>query len=79
MVEPERPQMMSQYGAYALHDGQATLHERTRIKTPRARAHARTRARTQKYVIFIVFSRQQLFANAPHCYIIRTLLVFFKK
>ena len=34
MVEPEGPQMASQYGAYALHAGQARLHVRKRMHTP---------------------------------------------
>jgi hypothetical protein len=33
MVEPEGPAMTSQYGAYALHAGQARLHARTRMHT----------------------------------------------
>jgi hypothetical protein len=46
VAEPERPQMTLQYGAYELHAGQAWL-------------HARTRANTHKYVIFIGFAWQQ--------------------
>ena len=53
IVEPEGPQMTSQYGAYELHDGQARLHSHTL-------APGRTRAPNQhKYVIFIAFLRQQ--------------------
>ena len=37
--------------------------------------HARYHAHTQKYIILIVFPWQQWLANAPHCYIIRTLAV----
>ena len=43
MGDPEGPQMTSQYDAYELHAGQATLH---------ARAH------THKYVRFITCIRQ---------------------
>ena len=35
MVETEGPQMTSQYGAYALHDGLARLHARTHACTHR--------------------------------------------
>ena len=45
MVEPLGPQMTSQYGAYALHAGQATLHTRT-CTHPSAREHARARTHT---------------------------------
>ena len=41
MVETEKPQMMSQYGAYALHAKLARLHARMRV-------HARTHAHTNK-------------------------------
>ena len=33
MVQTERPRMMSQYGAYALHAGLAQLHELIRMYT----------------------------------------------
>ena len=46
MVEPEGPQMMSQYGAYVLNTGQARL-------------HACMHMHTHKYVIFIAFPWQQ--------------------
>ena len=42
---------------------------------PRARAH--TLACARKYITFIAFSRQQLLAKAPQCYVIRTLSVFY--
>ena len=42
----------------------------------RSGARTRTRAsRTHNYVIFVAFPRQQWFANAFHCSIIRTLSV----
>jgi hypothetical protein len=49
MVEPEGPQMTSQYGVYELHSGKARLHARTLMHTPTPSAHAliRVRARTQ--------------------------------
>jgi hypothetical protein len=53
IVEPEGPQMMSQCGAYELHDGQARLHSHTH-------APGRTRAPNQhKYVIIVAFQRRQ--------------------
>ena len=52
MVEKDGPQMTSQHGAYALHAGQARLHER--MHTPK---HARTRAYTHTHVIHIAFPR----------------------
>ena len=58
MVEPEEPQMMSQYGAYALHAGQAMIYARTRKHTPTCPgARERARTNTQKYVIIIPFPR----------------------
>ena len=51
MVETERSQMLSQYGAYALH--------------AHARAHARAHAHTHKYVRFIAFHRKSGYVNAP--------------
>ena len=38
MVEPEGPQMTSQYGAYTLNDGYGKLHAHPRAWTP-ARTH----------------------------------------
>jgi hypothetical protein len=61
MVEPEGPQMMSQYVAYKLHAGYARLHACT---PPCARTHA------HNYVIFIAFPRQQWFVKMPHFYVI---------
>ena len=40
-----------------------------------AHALGHTHAHTHNYVIFIAFSRDQWFANAPQCYVIRTLSV----
>jgi hypothetical protein len=55
-------------------DKQGYMHSRP---WTRQRIRTRTRARawthTHKYVIRIAFPRQQWFANAPQCYIIRTL------
>ena len=59
-------------------DKQGYMHARACIH-PRARAHARrrnrARTRTHTQICNIAFPRQQLFANAPHCYVIRTLSV----
>jgi hypothetical protein len=70
VVQPERPQITSQYGAYTLHARLARLHAPTLMYTPARPVHARTR--THKYVIFIAFPRQQWFTNAPHCYVLCT-------
>ena len=40
--------------------------------------HTHTRTNTYKYVIFITFPLQQLFANAPLCYKCIVCLVIFK-
>ena len=48
-------------------DKQGYMHERSRTR-PRAWVH-------HKHVIFIAFPRQERFANAPHCHVIRTLSV----
>jgi hypothetical protein len=66
IVETERPQMTSQYGAYALRAGLAKLYELMRMHTPTRRSthmHARTRkhAHTDQYVILIAFPLQQWF------------------
>ena len=50
VVETERPQMTSQYGAYALHAGLARLHARMRMHAPTrpgTHMHARARMHTQ--------------------------------
>ena len=76
MVEPEEPQMTSQYGAYALRARLARLHERIRMHTPtRPGTHARTHTQTNKKCFF--FLQQQWFAKAPQCYVIRALPVLF--
>jgi hypothetical protein len=47
IVEPEGPQMTSQYGAYALHAGYARLRARRRMHTPtRPGTHTHARERT---------------------------------
>jgi hypothetical protein len=65
-VQSEGPQMMSQYGAYALRAGLARLFARMRMHTPTrlvAHLHARTpkHAHIEQYVIVIAFSQQQWF------------------
>ena len=72
VVEPEGPQMTSQYGArVACWISKAT----------RSHAHAYVHAPghppppTHKYIILTVFTRQQWYANAPQCYVIHTLSV----
>ena len=57
-------------------DKQAYMHVHTCTR-PRVRVHALTHAHTDQWVILIAFPRQQLFANAPQCYVVRTLPVFF--
>ena len=50
MVEPEGQQMTSQYGAYALNAGQARLHARVDMHTPKCpcnHAHAHAHIRTE--------------------------------
>ena len=51
MVEPEGPQMTSQYGAYALHAGLAKLHEHAHAHAhaPGYPHYARTHARTRMH------------------------------
>ena len=66
IVKTEGPQMTSQYGAYALRAGLARLSARMRMHTATrsgTHVHARTRkhAHTGKYVILMVFPRQQWF------------------
>ena len=39
--------------------------------------HEGLRACTHKYVIFIAFTQQKLFVNAPHCYVMHKLPVLF--
>jgi hypothetical protein len=80
-VETEGPQMTSQYGVYALHAGLARLQALMPMHTiPGTHMHARTRihAHTDQYVILIAFPHgNSAFANAPQCYVKRTLPVFF--
>ena len=68
--------MTSQNGAYALHAGLATLHALIRTHTP-TRPGINMHARTHGSVSNIAFPRQQRFANAPQCYVIRTLPILF--
>ena len=63
-METERPQMTSQYGAYALRAAVARLYARMLMHTltrPRTHMHARTRkyAHTDQYVMPIAFPQQQ--------------------
>jgi hypothetical protein len=73
MVKPGGPQITSQYGAYALHAGQAGLQACTRMHTP-TRSGTRAHTHTHKYVIFIGFPRHN---NNPRAsmFVIRTLPV----
>ena len=78
LVEPER-----------LHTILSMCLEWRRSKATRPKAHARARAptpkhvyvwththtHTQKYVMLIAFPQHSGFANAPQCYVIRTLPV----
>jgi hypothetical protein len=50
VVEPEGPQMSSQYAAYAFHAGYARLHARTSIDTPTRQGMARTRGCTHTQI-----------------------------
>jgi hypothetical protein len=59
VVEPDRPQMTSKYGAICW-ISKATC--------------TRTRAHMHKYIILIAFQQQQRFARAPHSYIIQSNL-----
>ena len=56
LVQPEGPQMTSQFGAHWI---SKTIYTHTH-----ARAHASGRTHTHRYIIIIAFSRQQWFANA---------------
>jgi hypothetical protein len=69
MVELEKPEMTSQYCAYELHAGSTKLYARARTHTRLGISmHAPARTHTQKYVVFIAFPRQELFANASEYY-----------
>jgi hypothetical protein len=68
--------MALQYGAYALRSGLARLHERMRMHTPPhpgTHTHELTHAHRPVSNNLIAFVRQQQFANAPQCYVIRAL------
>jgi hypothetical protein len=73
-VEPEEPQITSQYGAYELHVSYASLHTCMRMQTP---TRLGTRTRAHKYVIRISFSPQQWFTNTLQYYVMRTLSALF--
>ena len=82
MVQTEGPQMTSQYDAYALHAGLARVYARMRMHTFTRKGnhmHARTRkhAHTDQQVIML-FHGNNNNANAPQCYIIRTLPHFLQ-
>jgi hypothetical protein len=72
VVETEGPQEMSQYGVYALHAGKVRLHARTLMHTPTRRVPTRTRTQTNMLYL-LLFHGNSGFANAPQCYVIRTL------
>jgi hypothetical protein len=85
VVETERPQMTSQYGANALRAGLPRLYARMRMHTPtrpgthmyswtHARASMHTQTNTQ---YLLLFHSNNGFVNAPQCYVIRTLAVLF--
>jgi hypothetical protein len=66
IVEAVKPQMTSQYGAYALRAGLTRLYARMSMHTPtRPGTHMHARkgkhAHTDQYVIFIAFPQQQWF------------------
>jgi hypothetical protein len=66
VVKPERPQITSQYGAYALHAGLTRLYERIRMHTltrPGIYMHASTHAHIEQEVILIAFPRQKSFSE----------------
>jgi hypothetical protein len=67
--------MTSQHGAYALHAGKARLHAHTRMHKP-TRPGTHTHACMHEHAR-IAFPRQQQFAKAPQCYIMRTLPILF--
>ena len=58
-------------------DKQGYTRARARMHKP-TRQGTHTHAHTDKYVILIAFPRQKSFVNAPHCYVIYTLPVFFR-
>ena len=62
VVETERPQMTSQYGAYALYAGWERLH-----------THGHAHTHTHKYVIFICLHGNSGYMYVPQCYVLRAL------
>jgi hypothetical protein len=76
MVKTEGPQMTSQYGAYALRAALARLHAHAHAP---GYLHARTHTHAHRPISNTSCSpRQQEFANAPQCYVIRTLSLLFQ-
>ena len=71
MVEPERLLMTILRRAACRISKATRAQAQARITRtqPRARAHTRT------HRLLVAFPLQQWYANAPHCYVIRTLLV----
>jgi hypothetical protein len=69
--------LTSQYGACALHAGSARLHALIRMHTP-TRPGTNMHSRAHTSITNTAFPQQQWFANAPQCYVIRTLPVLFK-
>ena len=75
MLEPEGPQMTSQHGAYAF----ACL---SKVTCSHACAHPLALSplaplHTHRVTCNTAFPRQHRFADAPNCYVIRTLSVLF--
>jgi hypothetical protein len=66
--------MTLQSGAYALRAVFVKVYARMRMHMP-TRPETHTHARTEQYIMLIAFRRQQPFATAPQCYVIRTLSV----
>ena len=80
-METEGPQITSQYGAYALHDGLTRLYARTPMR-PGTHMHARTKPSASMHTqtnmqYLLLFHSNNGFANAPQCYVMRTLPVLF--
>jgi hypothetical protein len=84
IVKTEGPQMMSQYGAYALCTGLARLHAHMCMYAPmrpgtHMHAHLRKHAHTDQYVILIAFPQQQWFcerASMLRCTYISCLVIY---
>ena len=79
MVEPEEPQMTSQYGAYELHASYASLHTCMRMQTP-TRLSTRTHARTHTQICdtYCFFTATMVHQHASVLrYVYIVCLVFF--